>query len=82
MIEELSTLKELLDYYCNNKTSYKVVSDKVKYRPHQVVKDELFNPKDPRNVETEQLMVDIGILMSETMFKEFRDEKKETFKNI
>ena len=54
----------------------------MKYRPHQVVKDELFNPEDPRNVETDQLMGGIGILMSETMFKEFRDEKKETFKNI
>ena len=47
--------------------------------PHIVVKNELFNPDDPSNVETGHMMDDMGIIISETLLKESRDEKKSTF---
>ena len=47
-----------------------------------MVKNELFNPADPRNVETDRVKDDIGFVVAETLLKELSDEKKETHEHL
>ena len=46
-----------------------------------VVKNELFHPADPRNIEIDNVMDEMGTIIADTLLREFRDEKKSTFKH-
>ena len=82
LINELPPLKDYLHYYYNDKKSYKIVRDQIKHQPHQVVRNELFNPDDASNVETDYLMEEIATIIAETYLKELQDPKKATFKHV
>ena len=82
LIEQLQPFKEHLDCYYNHKKTHKVVRDNIKYQPLLVAKNELFNPTDPINAETDHVMHDIGIILAENLFKELRDETKATCKHL
>ena len=57
------------------KKSQKVIRNRVKHQSHLVVKNELFNPQDPSNFETDEFMADVGTTTSETLLKECGDKK-------
>ena len=80
--EELPPFKYYLQFYCKRKKTHKVVHDRMQHQPHLVDKKELFNLDNPRNIEIDHMMDEMGIIISETLLKEFVDENKESFKHL
>ena len=80
--EKLPPFKDYLQHCYKSKKTHKFARDRTQYQLHLFVKNELFNPADPINIETDHIMDGMGIITLETLLKEFRDEKKETLKHL
>ena len=50
----------------------------MKCQPYQVVKDELLKTEDHSNVEMDQLIGDVGIIMTETMLKKLEMRRRQS----
>ena len=79
---EIPPFNEHINYLYNDKVQYKVVRGRVKYQPLKLLREELFHPIDPSNIETDFLMEDMGSITSETLLQEFTDEKKATSNHL
>ena len=47
-----------------------------------MLKNELFNPQDPSNVETDHLTEELGQIVASTLLREFTDKKKATHDHL
>ena len=75
---EIPPFKECVDHMHDDKVQHKILRDRIKFQPMKLLREELFQPTDPSNIETDFLMENMGSILSETMLQELTDKRKAT----
>ena len=72
--DEIESYDEHIKCLCYAKAQHKVVHNGTKLLQFKLLRDELFNPTDTSNIESDFLADDLGIVLAETILKEPRDK--------
>ena len=75
--DEIHPFKEHVNCVFNDKMQQKEIRDRKKHQPFKSLREELFHPKDPSNIEIDFLMSCMGSMMSNTLIEELTDKRKE-----
>ena len=81
-VEELPPLKEHIEHMFEQKQQHKLLRESSKDLPCNLLRNELFTPDDPSNVDAYYLMNEMGVIFSKTILKELRNKNKATHDNL
>ena len=76
--EELPPFSTYTSFIHNTKQQHSVVRDSTKHLPYKHLRNELFNPQDPSNIESDFLMEAHGTVVAETLLSELNHKIKAT----
>ena len=80
--KETPPFKEHKECIFSEKGQHEIVRDSAKVHPFQMLKEELFNPQDSSNIETDFLPEELGSIVATTLLKEFTDTRKATHNHL